>query len=78
MHHQKKDTQQDIPSQKKDNNNGVVESESEQADKFNGQFTDVFIKIPNRSAPFINNSFVSTEGVTKFLKGLHSSKSFRA
>ena len=39
----KKDTQ-GIPSLKRRNGDGVAESELEQADKFNGQFTDVFNK----------------------------------
>ena len=54
---QKKDTQ-GIPPLKRRNGNGVAESELEQADEFNGQFTDVFNKnehkqvpLPNRSAP---------------------------
>ena len=38
---QKKDTQ-GIPPLKRRNGNGVAESELEQADEFNGQFTDVF------------------------------------
>ena len=40
---QKKDTQ-GIPPLKRRNGNGVAESELEQADEFNGQFTDVFNK----------------------------------
>ena len=40
---QKKDTQ-GIPPIKRRNDNGVAESELEQADEFNGQFTDVFNK----------------------------------
>ena len=77
---QKKDTQ-GIPPLKKRNGNGVAESELEQADEFNGQFTDVFHKnehsqvpLPNRSAPFMNGIVVSAAGVTKLLKGLNPSK----
>ena len=77
---QKKDTQ-GIPPLKRRNGNGVAESELEQADEFNGQFTDVFNKnehsqvpLPNRSAPFMNDIVVSAVGVTKLLKGLNPSK----
>ena len=66
---------------KRRNGNGVAESELEQADEFNGQFTDVFnknehIQVPlqNRSAPFMNDIVVSSVGVTKLLKGLNRSK----
>ena len=58
--------------------NGVAESELEQADEFNGQFTDAFNKnehsqvpLPNRSAPFMNDIVVSAVGVTQLLKGLN-------
>ena len=58
---QKKDTQ-GIPPLKKRNGGGGAESESEQADEFNGQFSDVFnksehtqVSLPNRSAPFIED-----------------------
>ena len=77
---QKKDTQ-GIPPLKRINGNSVAESELEQADEFNGQFTDVFNKnehsqvpLPNRSAPFMNDIVVSAVGVTKLLKGLNPSK----
>ena len=77
---QKKDTQ-GIPPLKRRNGNGVAESELEQADELNGQFTDVFNKnehsqvpLPNRSAPFMNDIVVSAVGVTKLLKGLNPSK----
>ena len=77
---QKKDTQ-GIPSLKRRNGNGVAESELEQADEFNGQFTDVFNKnehsqvpLPNLSAPFMNYIVVSAVGATKLLKGLNPSK----
>ena len=76
----KKDTQ-GIPPLKRRNGNGVAESELEQADEFNGQFTDVFNKhehsqfpLPNRSAPFMNDIIVSAVGVTKLLKSLNPSK----
>ena len=59
---------------------GITASEIEQAEEFNGQFTDVFntsdhIEVPflSRSAPFIDD-IVSNEGVTKLLKGLNPSK----
>ena len=63
------DQKKDIPTLKSRSGNGVVESELEQADEFNGQFTVVFNKnehsqvpLPNRSAPFMNNSVVSAVG----------------
>ena len=47
----------------------------------NGQFTDVFNKnehsqvpLPNRSAPFMNDSVVSAVGAANILKGLNPSK----
>ena len=58
----------------------VSASEIEQAEEFNGQFTDVFNKndhseVPflSRSAPFMDD-VVSNEGVTKRLTGLNPSK----
>ena len=73
---QKKDTQ-GIPPLKRRNGNGVAESE--QADEFYGQFTDVVNKnahsqvpLPNRSAPFLNDIVLSVAGV--LLKGLNPSK----
>ena len=76
----KKDPQ-GIPPLKRRNGNGVAESELEQADEFNGQFTDMFNKnehsqvpLPNRSAPFMNDIVVLAVGVTKLLKGLNPSK----
>ena len=63
------------PPLKRRNGNGVAESELEQADEFNGHFTDVFNKIehsqvplPDRSAPFMNDIVVSAIGVTNFSK----------
>ena len=77
---QKKDTQ-GIPPLKRRNGSGLAESELEQAEEFNGQFTDVFNKsehtqvpLPNRSAPFLEEIHVSAEGITKLLKGLNPSK----
>ena len=65
---QKKDTQ-GIPTLKSRSGNGVAESELEQADEFNGQFTVVFNKnehsqvpLPNRSSPFMNDIVVSAVG----------------
>ena len=59
----------------------MAQSESEKADEFNGQFTDVFTKsefkeVPllDRSAPFMEEIVVTKEGVTKLLKGLNPSK----
>ena len=59
---------------KRRNGSGLAESELEQAEEFNGQFTDVFNKsehtqapLPNRSAPFLKKIHVSAEGVTKLL-----------
>ena len=76
-----KNNTQGIPPLKRRNGNGVAESELEQADEFNGQFTDVFNKnkhsqvpLPNRSAPFMNDTVVLAAEVTKLLKGLNPSK----
>ena len=56
---QKKDTR-GIPPLKGRNGSGLAESELEQADEFNGYFTNVFdksehtqLRVPNRSALFI-------------------------
>ena len=77
---QKKDNQ-DIPPFKRRGGAGITASEIEQAEEFNGQFTDVFnnsdhIEVPflSRSAPFMDDIVVSNEGVTKLLKGLNPSK----
>ena len=74
---QKKDTQ-GIPLLKRKNRKGVTQSDLEKAEKFNGQFTDVFsknehIQVPllDRSAPFMNDIAVSKD---KLLKGLNPSK----
>ena len=59
----------------------VAESDLEKAEKFNGQFTDVFNKnehtqVPllDRSAPFMNDIVIFKNGVIKLLKGLNPSK----
>ena len=72
---------QGISTLERRNGNEVAKSEMEQADEFSGQFTDVFNKnehsqvpLPNRSAPFMNDSVVSAVGVTKLLIGLNPSK----
>ena len=77
---QKKDTK-GIPSLKRRNGNGVAQSDLEKAQEFNGQFTNVFNKnehnqVPllDRSAPFMDDSVVSKDGVTKLLKGLNPTK----
>ena len=77
---QKKDTQ-GISPLKRRNGSGLAESELEQAEEFNGQFTDVFnesehtqVPHPNRSSPFLEEIHISAGGVTKLLKGLKSSK----
>ena len=77
---QKKGTQ-GIPPLKRRNDNSVVESELEQADELNGQFTDVSNKnehsqvpLPNRSASLMDDIVVSAVGVAKLLKGLNPSK----
>ena len=77
---QKKDNQ-GIPPLKRRGGTGITASETEQAEEFNGQFTDVFNKndhsegpFLSRSAPFMHDIVVSNEGVTKFLKGLNPSK----
>ena len=67
---QKKDSQ-GIPPLKRRNGSGFAESELEQADVFNGQFTDVLNKsehtqvpLPNRSAAFMEDIDVSAECIT--------------
>ena len=68
-------------SLKRRGGNGITDSEIEQAEEFNGQFTDVFNKnehseVPflSRSTPFMDDIVISKAGVTKFLKGLNPSK----
>ena len=77
---QKKDTQC-IPPVKRKNGKGVAQSDLEKAEKFNGQFTDVFNKnehtqVPllDRCVPFMNDIAVSKDRVIKLLKGLNPSK----
>ena len=77
---QKKDTQ-GIPPLKKRNGNGVVQSDLEKAEEFNGQFMDVLnenehtqVPLLDRSAPFMDDIVVSKDGVTKLLEGLNPSK----
>ena len=76
---QKKDNQ-GIPPLKRRGGTSITASETEQAEEFNDQFTDVFNKkdhseVPflSRSAPFMDD-VVSNEGVTKLFKGLNPSK----
>ena len=71
---------QGIPPLKRRGGTGIPASEIEQAEEFNGQFTDVVnksdhIEVPflSRSAPFMDD-VVSNEGVTKLRKGLNPSK----
>ena len=61
--------------------NGVAELDSERAEELIGQFNDAFNKteynevpLTRRSAPFMNSSLVSTEGVivTQRLESLKS------
>ena len=66
---------------KRRNRTRIAQSDLEKAEKFNGQFTDVFNKnehtqVPllDRSAPFMDDIVVSKDGVTKRLKGLNPSK----
>ena len=77
---QTKDTQ-GIPFLKRRNGKVVAQLNLKKAEKFNGQFTDVFNKnehtqVPllDRSAPFMDDIVVSNDGVTKLLKGLNPSK----
>ena len=52
---QKKDNQ-DIPLLKRRGGTGITASEIEQAEEFNGQFTDVFNKNDHSEVPFISRS----------------------
>ena len=52
---QKKDTQ-GIPTLKKRNGCGVAQSESEKAEEFNGQFTDVCTKSEYSQVPLLDRS----------------------
>ena len=62
---------------KKRNGSGVAQSEFEKADEFNGQFTKTQrnqVPLLDRSAPFMEETVVTKEGVTNLLKGLNPSK----
>ena len=66
---------------KKRDGSGLAECKSDQAEEFNGQFTGRFaqsrfneVPLLDRSATRMNDIVVSTEGVTKLLKGLNPSK----
>ena len=60
----------------------MAESENEQAEEFNGQFTDVFSKTSESEVPLLEKSalpmsdirIISNEGVIKMMKGLNASK----
>ena len=76
----KNHTQSGLPLKRR-NGSGLAESDLEQAEEFNGQFTDVLSKskytqvpLPNRLAPFLKEIHASAEGVTKLLKCLNPSK----
>ena len=78
---QKKKDNQGIPPLKRRGGTGITASETEQAEEFNGQFTDVFSKSDyskvsflSRSAHFMDDIVVWNEGVTKLLKDLKSKK----
>ena len=78
---QKKENQGIPPLKRRRGGTGITASEIEQAEEFNGQFTDVFnrkdhseVPFLSRSAPFMDDIVVSNEGVTKLLKGLNPSK----
>ena len=67
-----KKANQGISPLKKRGETGITASEIQQAEEFNGQFTDVFNKIDHsevpclsRSTPFMDDIVVSNEGVTK-------------
>ena len=77
---QKKDNQ-GMPPLKRRGGTDITASETEQADEFYSQFTDVFNKndhseVPflSKSAPFMDDIIVSNEGVSKLLKGLNPPK----
>ena len=66
---------------KKRQGGGLAQSDFEKASEFNGLFTDVFteskhsrVPLLDRSAPFMEDIFVTKEGVTKLLKGLNPLK----
>ena len=64
---------------KRRNDSGLTLSETEQAEEFNGQFTDVFSKTSEREVPLLEKSGLPmsdirflNEGVIKMMKGLKS------
>ena len=70
---QRKDNQ-GIPPLKRRNGSGLGESKTEQAEEFNGQFTDVFSKTSESEVPLLEKSaspmsdiHVSNDGVIKCL-----------
>ena len=74
IYSQEKDTQ-GIPPLKRRNGKGVAQSDLEKAEEFNGLFTDVFnknehtqVKLLDRSAPFMDDSVVSKDGILNFSK----------
>ena len=77
---QRKDNQ-GISPPKWRNGSGLAESETEQAEEFNGQFTDVFsktseneVRLLEKSTPPMSDIHISNEGVIKMMKGLNPSK----
>ena len=79
---QRKDNQGTLPLKWR-NGSGLAGPETEQAEEFNGKFTDVFSKtlesevpLPEKSAPPMSEIHVSNEGVIKMMKGLNPSKAF--
>ena len=80
MNSQRKETHGIHPLKKK-NGRCIAQPDFEKAEKFNGQFTDVFTKTVHnqvpllyRSAPFMDEIVVTKEGGTKLIKGLNPSK----
>ena len=76
-----KEYNQGILPLKRRGGTGITASEIEQAEEFNGQFTDVFnqsdhseVAFRSRSAHFMDDIVVSNEVVTKLLKGQNPSK----
>ena len=79
---QEKDTQA-IPPLKKRNGSGIAQSEFEEAEELNGQFSNVFtiskykqVLLLDRSAQFMHDIVVTEVGVTKLHRGLNPSKAF--
>ena len=69
---QRKDNQ-GVPPLKRRNGSGLAESETEQAEESNGQFTDVFSKTSENEVR-LSDIHISNEGVIKMMKGLNPSK----